>query len=104
MNILFFLSVLLAMVFVQQISVISAATEPVCAYKTIQDDTIFLKYLPLAKRGEEYVDFGTDGKCVKKVTCSDTFKLEVDECKQFPVTCTNKRRYNGVFPACCVKC
>ncbi|XP_013103042.1 uncharacterized protein LOC106084113 [Stomoxys calcitrans] len=104
MNFLWVLSLVLAIICVQQTSVTLAVTEPVCAYRNSQDDTVFLKYLPLARRGEEYVDFGTDGKCVKKATCTDTFRTKVDECKQFPVTCSNKRRYDGVFPACCVKC
>ncbi|XP_065364527.1 uncharacterized protein LOC135957669 [Calliphora vicina] len=97
-------TVLLAAVFVNQISVSMATTEPVCGYKNSQDETVFLKYFPYSKKGEEYVDFGTDGKCVKKVTCSETFTTQIEECKSFPVTCQNKKNYNGVFPACCIKC
>ncbi|XP_073828625.1 uncharacterized protein [Musca autumnalis] len=104
MKIVYALTLFVIATFMQLLPETSAVTEPVCGYKNSQDDMVFLKYLPYAKRGEEYVDFGTDGKCLKRATCTDTFQTVVDECKKFPVTCENKKRYDGVFPACCVKC
>ncbi|XP_037823969.1 uncharacterized protein LOC119612284 [Lucilia sericata] len=104
MKLILGLTVLLVAVFVNQISVSSGTSQPVCGYKNAEDEMIFLKYFPYTKKGEEYVDFGKDGKCLKKVTCSETFTNQIEECKTFPVTCENKNNYNGVFPACCVKC
>ncbi|TMW48404.1 hypothetical protein DOY81_006494 [Sarcophaga bullata] len=103
MKFVLILSVLLAAVFVNQISVSLAVSQPVCGYKNSQDEMVFLKYFPYTKSGEEYVDFGTDGKCLKRATCTETFTTEIDECNKFPVTCKNKKDFNGVFPACCVK-
>ncbi|EDW06670.1 hypothetical protein AWZ03_012865 [Drosophila navojoa] len=79
-------------------------SEPVCTYRNAEDETVFLKYLPLLKKGQDYVDFGKEGKCLKRAICSDTFKTVVEECSDQKVTCHNKQRYTGVFPACCVKC
>lgn len=55
------------------------ASEPVCTYRNSEDETIFLKYLPLLKRGEDYVDFGKEGKCLKRAICTDTFKTVVEK-------------------------
>jgi len=51
----------------------------VCSYRNSEDETIFLKYLPLLKRGQDYVDFGKEGKCLKRAICTDTFKTIVEE-------------------------
>eukprot|EP00099_Drosophila_melanogaster_P016856 NP_572691.1 uncharacterized protein Dmel_CG15201 [Drosophila melanogaster] len=83
---------------------VDAASEPVCSYRNSEDETIFLKYLPLLRRGQDYVDFGKDGKCLKRAICTDTFKTIVEDCGQQKVTCGNKDRFTGVFPACCLKC
>ncbi|KAH8395949.1 hypothetical protein KR222_002236, partial [Zaprionus bogoriensis] len=80
------------------------ASEPVCTYRNAEDETIFLKYLPLLKKGQDYVDFGKEGKCLKRAVCTDTFKTIVEDCAQHKVSCANKQRYTGVFPACCIKC
>ncbi|XP_034115158.1 uncharacterized protein LOC117575161 [Drosophila albomicans] len=81
-----------------------AAKEPLCTYRNSEGETIFLTYMPLSRKGEDYVDFGTDGKCLKRAICTDTFKTIVEDCAQQKVTCHNKQRYTGVFPACCIKC
>ncbi|KAH8289638.1 hypothetical protein KR054_008546 [Drosophila jambulina] len=81
-----------------------AASEPVCTYRNSEDETIFLKYLPLLRRGEDYVDFGKEGKCLKRAICTDTFKTIVESCAQHKITCANKDRFTGVFPGCCLKC
>ncbi|XP_068158306.1 uncharacterized protein [Drosophila tropicalis] len=81
-----------------------AASEPVCTYRNSEDETIFIKYLPLLKRGQDYVDFGKDGKCLKRAICTDTFKTIVEDCSTQKITCNNKDRHTGVFPACCIKC
>ncbi|KAH8288263.1 hypothetical protein KR044_009749, partial [Drosophila immigrans] len=78
--------------------------QPLCLYRNSEDVTIFLTYMPLLKRGEDYVDFGPDGKCVRRAVCMDTFKTSVHDCATQKVTCQNKDRYTGVFPACCIKC
>nr|XP_014089248.1 uncharacterized protein LOC106616864 [Bactrocera oleae] len=83
---------------------VNAGNEPVCSYRNTQGETIFLKYLPLLKQGQDYVDFGVDGKCVKRAVCSENFKTEVEDCGKYRVTCGNKKTFNGVFPGCCVKC
>ncbi|XP_002023310.2 uncharacterized protein LOC108153349 [Drosophila miranda] len=85
-------------------STVEAASEPVCTYRNSEDETIFLKYLPLLKRGQDYVDFGQDGKCLKRAICTDTFKILVEDCVQHKINCANKDRFTGVFPACCLKC
>ncbi|XP_039496954.1 uncharacterized protein LOC122623097 [Drosophila teissieri] len=81
-----------------------AVSEPVCSYRNSEDETIFLKYLPLLRRGQDYVDFGKDGKCLKRAICTDTFKTIVEDCGQQKITCANKDRFTGVFPGCCLKC
>ncbi|XP_034490751.1 uncharacterized protein LOC117794269 [Drosophila innubila] len=81
-----------------------SVSEPVCTYRNSEDETIFLKYLPLLRKGQDYVDFGKEGKCLKRAICTDTFKTTVEDCAQHKVTCLNKQRFTGVFPACCVKC
>ncbi|KAM7348168.1 uncharacterized protein ACRADG_007584 [Cochliomyia hominivorax] len=101
MKLVFGLILILATFYVNHIT---ATSEPVCGYKNSQGETVFLKYLPYAKKGQDYVDFADDGKCVKRAICTETFKTQVEECKNFPVTCQNKQTFNGVFPACCVKC
>ncbi|KAH8341786.1 hypothetical protein KR074_000649 [Drosophila pseudoananassae] len=85
-------------------SAIDAASEPVCTYRNLDDETIFLKYLPLLRRGEDYVDFGKEGKCLKRAICTDTFKTIVEDCSKQKITCGNKDRFTGVFPGCCIKC
>ncbi|XP_022220544.1 uncharacterized protein LOC111072791 [Drosophila obscura] len=85
-------------------STIDAASEPVCTYRNSEGETIFLKYLPLLKRGQDYVDFGQDGKCLKRAICTDTFKIMVEDCAQHKINCANKDRFTGVYPACCLKC
>ncbi|XP_030382525.1 uncharacterized protein LOC115630032 [Scaptodrosophila lebanonensis] len=86
------------------LSTTDAASEPVCAYRNFEDETIFLKYLPLLKKGQDYVDFGKDGKCLKRAICTDTFKIEIEDCTKQKISCVNKHRFTGVFPGCCVKC
>ncbi|XP_017461709.1 PREDICTED: uncharacterized protein LOC108355047, partial [Rhagoletis zephyria] len=39
---------------------VDAGSEPVCSYRNNQGETIFLKYLPLLKQGQDYVDFSAD--------------------------------------------
>ncbi|EDV44496.1 uncharacterized protein Dana_GF20298 [Drosophila ananassae] len=87
-----------------QPSAVDAASEPICTYRNSEDETIFLKYLPLLKRGEDYVDFGKEGKCLKRAICTDTFKTIVEDCSKHKITCANKDRFTGVFPGCCLKC
>ncbi|KAH8368176.1 hypothetical protein KR084_008172 [Drosophila pseudotakahashii] len=97
-------AVLLALLLPEALPTADAVSEPVCSYRNSEDETIFLKYLPLLRRGQDYVDFGKDGKCLKRAICTDTFKTIVEECAQQKITCVNKDRFTGVFPACCLKC
>ncbi|XP_054739294.1 uncharacterized protein LOC129245256 [Anastrepha obliqua] len=83
---------------------VNAGSEPVCSYRNNAGETIFLKYLPLLKQGQDYVDFGADGKCMKRAVCTENFKTEVEDCAKHRVTCGNKKTFPGVFPGCCVKC
>ncbi|XP_033150173.1 uncharacterized protein LOC117134898 isoform X2 [Drosophila busckii] len=83
---------------------IESGSEPVCSYRNSEDETIFLKYLPLLKKGQDYVDFGKDGKCLKRAICTDTFRTIVEDCAQYKISCNNKQRFTGVFPGCCIKC
>ncbi|EDW62636.1 uncharacterized protein [Drosophila virilis] len=98
------LLLLLLMMMLMMLDSYEAVSEPVCTYRNAEDETVFLKYLPLLKKGQDYVDFGKEGKCLKRAICTDTFKTIVEECADQKVTCLNKQRYTGVFPACCVKC
>ncbi|XP_037933087.1 uncharacterized protein LOC119673423 [Teleopsis dalmanni] len=101
MNIFFPLT---ALFMLGMLTAVTAVSEPVCSYKNSQGETVFLKYLPYLKKGEDYVDFGANGLCTKQATCTETFKTEVEDCSKYPVSCSNKNTFNGVFPACCVKC
>ncbi|EDV91803.1 uncharacterized protein LOC6566348 [Drosophila grimshawi] len=92
------------MMMMMKIGTIDGVSEPVCTYRNAEDETIFLKYLPLLKKGQDYVDFGKEGKCLKRAICTDTFKTIVEDCAQQKITCQNKQRFTGVFPACCIKC
>ncbi|KAL9882169.1 uncharacterized protein ACN427_010113 [Glossina fuscipes fuscipes] len=95
------ITVMCLAVFVGQIS---ATTEPVCSYVNSQGERVFLKYFPLSKKGEDYVDFDSSGKCLKRAVCNEKYETKVENCAEYTVNCENKSHYNGVFPACCAKC
>uniref|UniRef100_A0A1A9WAH7 Single domain-containing protein n=1 Tax=Glossina brevipalpis TaxID=37001 RepID=A0A1A9WAH7_9MUSC len=82
----------------------SATTEPVCGYINSQGERVFLKYFPLSKKGEDYVDFESSGKCVRRAYCTENYETKVENCSEYNVHCENLSHYHGVFPACCTKC
>lgn len=83
-----------------------AAKQPLCTYKNTGGETIFLTYMPILKKGEEYIDFNAagNGMCIKKATCLDNFSTKVEDCTSVKITCSNRRQFQGVFPSCCIKC
>lgn len=83
-----------------------AAKQPLCTYKNNGGETVFLTYMPLLKKGEEYIDFNESGNgmCIKKATCLDDFTTKVEDCTSMKITCSNRRKFQGVFPSCCIKC
>uniref|UniRef100_A0A1A9WF93 Single domain-containing protein n=1 Tax=Glossina brevipalpis TaxID=37001 RepID=A0A1A9WF93_9MUSC len=81
-----------------------ATSEPVCGYVNSQGERVFLKYFPLSKKGEDYVDFESSGKCVKRAYCTENYETKVENCSDYNVHCENLSHYHGVFPACCTKC
>ncbi|XP_055846508.1 uncharacterized protein LOC129912320 [Episyrphus balteatus] len=99
-----FLAFLVSIIFFADITF--AAKQPLCTYKNTGGETVFLTYMPLSKKGEEYIDFNNagNGMCVKKATCLDDFSTKVEDCSSVKITCTNRRQFQGVFPSCCIKC
>uniref|UniRef100_W8BTP1 Single domain-containing protein n=1 Tax=Ceratitis capitata TaxID=7213 RepID=W8BTP1_CERCA len=86
---------------------VSEATSPqVCGYTALNGSTVFLRYYPGIKEGDEFIDYGSgeDGICRQRAVCLETFETKIESCNNYKVDCINRNTVKSAFPACCVKC
>ncbi|XP_011183086.3 uncharacterized protein LOC105212660 [Zeugodacus cucurbitae] len=83
-----------------------ATSPPVCGYKALNGEMVFLHYFPAVKEGQDHIDYGdgTDGVCLQRAVCQEDYSTKVESCNDYKVDCNNGGTDKTTFPACCVKC